>query len=109
MMSLSAIGDRHGFDLVAGSATAASADKVSISRSAASTSARTCMVISYAIAFRSGADGDRAAVVCKSEGSRENRQVGGAMAGLEYPMLKPFSVLDVVALAGFVGAWIVYA
>ncbi len=31
------------------------------------------------------------------------------MAGLEYPMLKPFSVLDVIALAGFVGAWIVYA
>ncbi len=24
-------------------------------------------------------------------------------------MLKPFSVLDVVALAGFVGAWVVYA
>jgi len=31
------------------------------------------------------------------------------MAGLEYPMLKPFSVLDVIALAGFVGAWVGYA
>ncbi len=31
------------------------------------------------------------------------------MAGLEYPMLKPFSVLDVIALAGFVGAWAGYA
>ena len=31
------------------------------------------------------------------------------MTGLEFPMLKPFSVLDVIALAGFVGAWIVYA
>ncbi len=31
------------------------------------------------------------------------------MAGLETLMLKPFSVLDVLALAGFVGAWVGYA
>src|SRR6266571_6116214 len=31
------------------------------------------------------------------------------MAGLETLMLKPFSVLDVLALAGFVGAWAGYA
>jgi len=58
--------------------------------------------------FHSGRDGDRAAIVCKGEHGK-NGAIRSGTRGRWEPMFKPFSVLDIIALVEFIGAWVGYA